>query len=300
MQQSGALEQFADVENFNLDGAYQLAGNREPVFIHPQSVLFDRDSQPEFIVFHELQRSKKGKTYMIDCTTIDSQWLADVTVGTHLDSSSAASAAASAVVPSSASSQQPYQRLVPPLLYIGLPREQPLPCYNIRRDIVQCFVDATFGIHRWELPIQKLQYPQLTSAQQSDYLRHFARLFLDGYVCRDLQVLRPYLTIRPASLLSSVGTKQSTLLLSAFNRQKLSSLTQLRALWARDPSALLDVMKLWVQPARHKELIKMWPPATAGGAEDGERMEVDGDEEGGGSGSSKKSNKKKKKKQKIV
>jgi hypothetical protein len=126
-----------------MSGGYQCLGSNEPVFIHPNSGLFDEESQPQYLVYQvglithvasvnhylplltkhlcfislpyltfklilpyqnthsvflrslpsltfpsqDLQRSKSGKLFMHNCTSVESKWLVDL--GAHLASFSA-------------------------------------------------------------------------------------------------------------------------------------------------------------------------------------------------------------------
>ncbi len=135
-----------------LAGAYQCAALDEPVFLHPESVLFPRDRQPPFVVYHALLRT--SKSFMKGCTAIQPDWL--YRVGRRLCVESA-------------------------------PLEQPPPRFDADEDCVMCWIEVYFGRHRWKLPLQQIPLPDSASHQRE---RHFARLLLEGAVVPALSEFR--------------------------------------------------------------------------------------------------------------
>jgi hypothetical protein len=95
----------------DLSGAYQCLATNAPVFIHPSSVLFAPESQPDYLCYHELQITKKA--YVKGVTAIKPEWLSRL--GGHLCTRSA-------------------------------PLELPPPQYNAEKDQVICFVNVFFGV----------------------------------------------------------------------------------------------------------------------------------------------------------
>ena len=103
--------------------SYTCGVVEEPVFIHPQSVLYRQP--PRHVVFHQLIRGRK-RLYMREVTAVQAQWLA---------------------------------RLVPGLCDFGAPADDPPPFYCPTRDQVRCCIGGTFGPRRWALTPAELEFP---------------------------------------------------------------------------------------------------------------------------------------------
>jgi len=57
------------------DGSYQSIRDSKKLYVHPTSVLFTRKPQSGWVIFHEIEETKKAQMKLI--TEIDSDWLLD-------------------------------------------------------------------------------------------------------------------------------------------------------------------------------------------------------------------------------
>jgi hypothetical protein len=94
---------------------------------------------------------------------------------------------------------------------------------------VTCFVSVKFGAHKWTLPLHSTTLPGGRSQTQ-----HFARLFMEGHVCTSMHAFRPYLTLKPGILTSSMGNAKSASLTHVFLHNKLTSRAALQKAWKKD------------------------------------------------------------------
>ncbi|KAJ2788145.1 putative ATP-dependent RNA helicase DHR1 [Coemansia interrupta] len=107
--------------------AYVTMWGSEPVFIHPESVVYrgaGRAAQqmPHAVVYGELQRTSRLWARVV--TAVDPAWLATV---------------------------------ARPLCTFGNPLPYPLPQYNDARDHMVCHVEPRFGPRSWPLPSVKVE-----------------------------------------------------------------------------------------------------------------------------------------------
>jgi ATP-dependent RNA helicase DHX37/DHR1 len=176
----------------DMSGAYQCVSTEEPIFLHPTSNLFDRERQPEWLVYHELSRT--SKLYAKGLTAIDPRWLA--TLGPHLCTRSA-------------------------------PLETPSPCFNAEADAVMCFVNVSFGPNHWPLPMDQQPFPP--GMQRT---RHFGRLFLDGQVCKPLAAFRPFMTAKPSLITdATANAKKIQRMLTALVKADVCTKSKLVDTW---------------------------------------------------------------------
>ncbi|KAJ2613647.1 putative ATP-dependent RNA helicase DHR1 [Coemansia sp. RSA 1365] len=105
---------------------YMTMWNSEPVFIHPESVVYatvqSSGSMPQAVVFAELQHSTRMWAKV--ATVVSSRWLA--TIGQ-------------------------------PLCSFGNPLPFPRPEYNSTRDEMTCHVEPRFGPRSWPLAMVKVR-----------------------------------------------------------------------------------------------------------------------------------------------
>jgi len=225
------LSDAEEARGLDLSGAYECIANpNEAVFIHPSSVLFPPDAQPEYLVYADLVRTRK--LYMRHCTAMpQAAWLEQH--GAHLVTYSA------------------------PLL------ANPSPIYDAARDDVLAYRDVYFGPLRWVLPRTTTPLP----AGSPERVRHFLRLLLQGAVLSQLKPFVPFLLLKPHSLTASDVSAQMnaslTRVLAPFMAQRVDSLAKLREQWSADPTFFLTAYLGALQPTQHAAVRRMWPPTAA-------------------------------------
>ncbi|MES1913047.1 MAG: hypothetical protein MHM6MM_005279 [Cercozoa sp. M6MM] len=231
-------------------GAYQLCRftTQETevsdfVFIHPSSALFERELQPEYIVFQELTKASNGiKTFVRGITAIRPEWLL------HLAPSHMTKA--------------------------GDPLMQPVPRYNVRKDDVECSVVARFGDNfQWTLPPQRVPCPPGNVRR-----RCLALALLSGVLCPSLVQYKVHLKVQPDALLSVLALcngkeKDAAIrdarcvrkLLSRLEKSRLQNRQQLAVAFRRKPSFLLqEYLDCLADKDTKIEVKQRWPPAVAG------------------------------------
>jgi ATP-dependent RNA helicase DHX37/DHR1 len=154
-------------------GAYECISVSRPVFIHPQSYLFDVEYQPEMLVYQELIQG--SKTYMRGITAINLSLLSNIAKGT-------------------------------PLCRFSKPLESPPPTYDPSSDQIHCFVRGSFGPRNWRLSLQKIPFPR----DDKQIYSIFAKLFLEGEILPELSHLKSCWKIRPQTLVSTSLERHST------------------------------------------------------------------------------------------
>jgi HrpA-like RNA helicase len=251
-------------QGLDLSGAYECVLTPEPVFIHPGSVLFAPESQPEYLVYSDLMRTKK--TYMRGLTALpDTRWLEKFGAGA-LSSTALATEEDEGEVPGLPSGGGKAGLLTfGPLLL-----SNPAPIYDADKDAVMAYRDAKFGPNLWELPRSLHRMPK-----GLDRTRNFLRLFLSASVCPKLKPFVPFLLFKPAAFagkdLTIQNNKSYTKLLTAFVTPKNASapaavqasvdcLRQLERAWDNNPQFFLQEYLSWIQSTQHEKVKKIWPP----------------------------------------
>jgi hypothetical protein len=158
---------------------------------------------------------------------------------------------------------------------------------------VVCFVRPLYGFKRWELPVQRVNYPQNKNSEKEERLRWFARLLLEGKVCivvfaecscspittvfvhqvvPELAACVPWLCAPPAAI--TMGAAESTIasLSSAKRVQRMlrklglgrqvvvDTRAALLERWRADPAYLKDAYSEWVRPEHRnpESFAKVW------------------------------------------
>jgi len=217
-----------------LDGAYETLATGEAVFIHPSSLLFPPENQPDFLVYAELMRT--SKLYMRACTALPHlAWLEQF--GAHL------------------------------IQYGALMHANPAPVYDAKADEVMGYRDVAFGPSRWVLPRGTAAFNGGSDAK----IKHFVRLLLSGAVLPQLKRFVPFLLYRPSSLTASLAdasaaaaaaavSKTMASVLAPFLSRKIDSRHALAQVWEKEPDFFKKEYMSWVQPSQHRDIGAIWPP----------------------------------------
>lgn len=76
------------------------------------------------------------------------------------------------------------------------PLESPAPYYDRDRDVVMCYITATFGPHAWPIPATAIEYPTTSMKYKL-----FAEAFLNGNVVDSVARFADKLLTKPGILL---------------------------------------------------------------------------------------------------
>ena len=154
------------------------------VYLHPSSSL--GKAAPEYVLYADLIQTEK-RPYLAGATAIDAAWLAT-------DARA--------------------------LVRLSAPLDDPAPRYAPAKDAVVAFRAATFGRHRWRLPL----VASVAGAECPGSCEAFAVALLDGRVSRAMATLADRLAAKPATCAKPEGKAQ----------RRVADLTH--ALRARDAS----------------------------------------------------------------
>nr|CAG4707899.1 unnamed protein product [Naegleria fowleri] len=145
-------------------------GRSVPVFIHPSSCLFGR--HPEYVIFTELTKSRKNKTYMRGVTAVEPNWISRF-----------------------GNSKCGFVKHSDPL-------DSPPPFYDTQEDSVKCFIRPT--IHQastgvvWTLPIETVEFKHDGSKQ----VQVFGKAILEGKVFSSIKLSNENLINLPSIIQS--------------------------------------------------------------------------------------------------
>ncbi|EFC50419.1 predicted protein [Naegleria gruberi] len=180
-------------------------GRSVPVFIHPGSCLFGR--HPEYVVFTELSKSRKNKTYMRGVTAIEPNWISRF-----------------------GNSKCGFVKFSDPL-------ESPAPFYDSVDDMVKCFVRPTIrqsatGVV-WTLPIEPVEFKD-----GSRQVNVFAKSILEGKVFEGLKLSKETMVNLPTIIQSKRFLDLTISLKKVFPNGLKCSKAKLQAKWNEDSSFL--------------------------------------------------------------
>ena len=218
------------------------------VYLHPSSSL--GKAAPEYVLYADLIQTEK-RPYLAGATSIDAAWLAT-------DARA--------------------------LVRLSAPLDDPAPRYAPAKDAVVAFRAATFGRHRWRLPL----VASVAGAECPGSCEAFAVALLDGRVSRAMATLADRLAAKPATCAKPEGKAQRRVadLTHALRKRRVASLVALGDAWRRDPAWLMAEVRAWMKRGHEHALERIWPNVVAGAGE-GERGgdgDGDGDADADGDG----------------
>ena len=114
------------------------------------------------------------------------------------------------------------------------PLKAPPPFYEADSDSVKGFVKVRFGPHGWELPNEAFPLPtnkKKKGDENRTYLRHFARLLMEGSVFSNLKPFRPFFTFKPTAINGIVIPPKAVKLLQPLQRRNIKSRKNLLDIW---------------------------------------------------------------------
>lgn len=221
-----------------------------PLFIHPHSTLFRKDPMaplPEFVIYTELLMSEDGDTtYMSGVTQISPGWISELTRDC-------------------------------PLLHWSPPLTFPTPFYD-KDDVVKCFVSSTYGIHKWELPVQEhgmlsacrrmltLKGSVADAKRISEELivyRWFGRFLLEGKVLshnKDLKNIfsKENLVEAPQNVTDVKSNRKVEEFVRCLAQHEVSSLATLRGQLHKNSNYLVDQIQLFFKDKMRKKFVSVW------------------------------------------
>ncbi|XP_043571745.1 probable ATP-dependent RNA helicase DHX37 [Chiloscyllium plagiosum] len=200
--------------------AYKTPLIDEPVFIHPNSVLFKH--LPEFVVYQEIVET--SKMYMNGLTVIEAEWI---------------------------------PVLLPQYSHFGKPLDTPPPRYCPETGWVKCHQKSTFFRVGWQLPAVEVDYPEgldrykyfakfLLEGAVIKKLGPYASYLLSS----PSTMLKTWAKLQP----------RTDALLGALVSENVDNHDALLAAWKKNSKYLLSAYCQWLPEAMHADVSKHWPP----------------------------------------
>ncbi|CAH1802480.1 unnamed protein product [Owenia fusiformis] len=207
-------------EKKKLKMAYQSIHLEEPVYIHPNSVLYKQNH--EYVVFQDI--TETSKLYMRGVSVIEAEWL---------------------------------PVFVPHGCTFSKPLDSPPPRYDSSSGNVLAHMTSTFGVRCWEIPAVELEYPECIDRVK--YFARFLleglvcpklKPFREDLLSAPATMNKSWTKLQPRteSLLKELLTEQ------------VDCKTKLLKIWESQPTYLLSAYMQWIPQSRHLELEAMWPP----------------------------------------
>jgi ATP-dependent RNA helicase DHX37/DHR1 len=196
------------------------------VYLHPSSAL--GKAAPEYVLYADLIQTEK-RPYVAGATAIDAAWLAT-------DAKA--------------------------LVSLSAPLDDPPPRYAPARGAVIAFRAATFGRHRWRLPL----VASVAGADTPGSCEAFAVALLDGRVSRAMATLAGRLAAKPATCAKPEGKAQRRVadLTHALRKRRVADGAALGDAWRRDPAWLMAEVRAWMKRGHEHALERIWPNVVAG------------------------------------
>ncbi|XP_025031932.1 probable ATP-dependent RNA helicase DHX37 [Python bivittatus] len=202
--------------------AYKTPLLDDPVFIHPNSVLFK--DLPEFVVFQEIVETTK--MYMKGVSAIEPEWI---------------------------------PLLLPPYCHFEKPLDNPPPFYCPETGHVRCHRPSTFYRVGWQLPAVEADYPEgldrlklfakfLLEGKVVKTLAAYSRCLLSSPVT----MLKTWSKLQP----------RTESLLQALISENADNSNALQVAWEKNPKYLLAEYCQWIPQVTHEEVAKIWPPVA--------------------------------------
>ncbi|XP_067911172.1 probable ATP-dependent RNA helicase DHX37 isoform X2 [Heterodontus francisci] len=200
--------------------AYKTPLIDEPVFIHPNSVLFKH--LPEFVVYQEIVET--SKMYMKGLTAIEAEWI---------------------------------PLLLPQYSHYGKPLDTPPPRYCPDTGRVKCHRRSTFFRVGWQLPAVEVDYPEGLDRYkyfakfllEGTVVKKFAT-YLNCLLSSPSTMLKTWAKLQP----------RTDALLGALVSENVDNRDALLAAWKKNSKYLLLAYCQWLPEAMHADVSRHWPP----------------------------------------
>lgn len=230
----------SEQEARKLRNAYQDFLLVDPVYIHPNSVLYK--SNTEYVVYQSCEEAS-AKIFIKGVTAVETDWL---------------------------------PMFVPTECRFSDPMKDPPPFYDSGKGSVMCYMSSTFGPQFWDLPPIVRTYPDGVECcrhfaqfflqgrvckklkQLAKNLVQTAELMTKPYACRverAEQLLRCLVLRKDKEKATNTGiTKGGNGFLFVCNKSRLSQM------WDNDSHYLLKEYCDWLPKEFHSKVSNIWPP----------------------------------------
>uniref|UniRef100_UPI00398EC82E probable ATP-dependent RNA helicase DHX37 n=1 Tax=Pristiophorus japonicus TaxID=55135 RepID=UPI00398EC82E len=200
--------------------AYKTPLMDEPVFIHPNSVLFKH--LPEFVVYQEIVET--SKMYMKGLTEIESEWI---------------------------------PLLLPEYSHYGKPLVTPPPRFCPDTGRIKCHRESTFFRVGWQLPAVEVDYPEGLDRYkyfakfllEGTVIKKFAS-YINCLLSSPSTMLKTWAKLQP----------RTDALLGALVSENVDNRDALLAAWKKNSKYLLLAYCQWLPEAVHADVSQHWPP----------------------------------------
>ncbi|XP_043924460.1 probable ATP-dependent RNA helicase DHX37 [Protopterus annectens] len=216
----GRRIQSEEILNEKWKNAYKTPLLEDPVFIHPNSVLFKK--LPDFVVYQEIVET--SKMYMKGVSAVEPEWI---------------------------------PVLLPQYCHFGNPLETPPPRYCPESGKVKCHRESTFYRVGWQLPAVEMDYPE--GLERYKYFARFLlegkvikklKSYCSCLLSNPSTMLKAWAKLQP----------RTEALLGALVSEKVDNKDALLAAWRKNDKYLLSIYCQWLPEAMHSDVHKHWPP----------------------------------------
>nr|XP_033811331.1 probable ATP-dependent RNA helicase DHX37 [Geotrypetes seraphini]XP_033811332.1 probable ATP-dependent RNA helicase DHX37 [Geotrypetes seraphini] len=200
--------------------AYKTPLLDDPVFIHPNSVLFRQ--LPDFVVYQEIIET--SKMYMKGVSAVEPKWI---------------------------------PVLLPQYCHFDRPLETPPPSFCPESGRVRCHRESTFYRIGWQLPAVEVDYPEGLDCYK--YFAKFlleGKVIKALHSYTNILLSSPVILLKTWSKLQP----RTEALLKALVSENVDDRDALLAVWKKNPKYLLLPYCQWIPEAMHKEVARNWPP----------------------------------------
>jgi len=165
-----------------------------------------------------------------------------------------------------------------PLLTFSPPLPSPPPTYDGQKDTIVFYVIPKFGARAWELspyPLPAAEVGRTTAKSaeqwkwdQDEVYRWFARLLLEGKVCRPFLKLSQEgaewcLNDPPAMITHRKPVRKVLEMIQPLREMGVSSRAGLEEMWSKDKKFLRSSVEKWVKPQYLPLLKQVWGELTS-------------------------------------
>lgn len=200
--------------------AYETLETSDPVWIHPDSVLYKK--RPKYVAYQHIHET--SKPFMKVVAGIEPEW---------------------------------FPLILPNMCTFSKPEEKPAPRYDSQKGKVICYMGGTFGPQSWPFTPMEMEYPSgidcyrwfakfllegLVCPKLKKFVPHLSE--------------PPCIMIKFWSKLKP----QTEVLLKPLLAANITTKKSLLKQWTKDDTFLLFEYSRWLPKEHHPELKKQWPP----------------------------------------